>query len=114
MNEFLMSLLSAQGKLYSKKSFTRKVPGTTFQYSNAAATLAAHIVEEITNTSYDSYVQERILKPLGMEDSGWSFEEVDMLQHATLYFVDRKIVSRYRLITYPDGGLLTSVSDLSK
>ena len=114
MGGFLNSLLNQQGKLYSKKSFSKQKPGSTFQYSNAGATLAAHLVENIIETSYDSYVLEKILKPLGMDQSGWSFADIDMQQHATLYFVDRKAVPRYRLITYPDGGLLTSVSDLTK
>ena len=44
-------------------------PGQIPAYSNYGATLAGHIVEQISGEPYDQYIEEHILKPLGMTHS---------------------------------------------
>ena len=44
-------------------------PSTYFQYSNLGIALLGEIVAEISGMSYDDYVNEKILKPLGMTDT---------------------------------------------
>jgi CubicO group peptidase (beta-lactamase class C family) len=41
-------------------------PGTYSSYSNYATALAGHIVERVSGLSYDDYIEQRILVPLGM------------------------------------------------
>ena len=41
-------------------------PGTYSSYSNYATALAGHIVERVSGMSYDDYIEQRILAPLGM------------------------------------------------
>jgi CubicO group peptidase (beta-lactamase class C family) len=41
-------------------------PGSVPAYSNYGAALAGYIVERVANMPFDRYVEERILKPLGM------------------------------------------------
>ena len=41
-------------------------PGTTPAYSNWATTLAAYVVERVSGTPFDNYVEQRIFAPLGM------------------------------------------------
>jgi CubicO group peptidase (beta-lactamase class C family) len=41
-------------------------PGTYSSYSNYATALAGYIVERVSGTSYDDYIEQRILAPLGM------------------------------------------------
>ena len=41
-------------------------PGTVTAYSNYGTTLAGHIVEQVTGTSLEAYVQDEILDPLEM------------------------------------------------
>jgi CubicO group peptidase (beta-lactamase class C family) len=41
-------------------------PGTRFAYSNLGYNILGRIIEEITQTSYEAYVQSAILKPLGI------------------------------------------------
>ena len=113
MADFLEALLSSEGSLYKKNHYLKHAPGAKYEYSNAAATLAAHIIEIVYGMSYDDFTSERILKPLGMTDTGWSFDDIDMGKHADLHFFNQKVIPRYTLITYPDGGLLTNVKDLS-
>jgi CubicO group peptidase (beta-lactamase class C family) len=44
-------------------------PGQVPAYSNYGATLVGHIVEEVSGESYDQYIENHILKPLGMTHS---------------------------------------------
>lgn len=49
-----------------------------------------------------------------MDDTGWTMEEIDPSQHATLYRNDDSVLPLYSAITYPDGMLLASSNDMSK
>jgi CubicO group peptidase (beta-lactamase class C family) len=42
---------------------------TLWKYSNLALTVAGEIVQEVSGTPYMEYVEENILKPLGMRDT---------------------------------------------
>jgi CubicO group peptidase (beta-lactamase class C family) len=114
MDQFIRQILAPGGKWYRKDNFLKQRPGTTFQYSNLGAAVAAHIVERVTGESFAEYTARHIFKPIGMSQTGWSFEQIDINQYVTQYVSNMKIVPRYSLISYPDGGLITSVDDLSR
>ncbi|XP_035677563.1 penicillin-binding protein 4-like [Branchiostoma floridae] len=42
---------------------------TFFHYNNALYTLAGHVAERLTGQSYEALLRERILQPLGMDDT---------------------------------------------
>jgi CubicO group peptidase (beta-lactamase class C family) len=44
-----------------------EAPGVVHSYSNYGAGLAGHVVEQVSGLSFDRYVEERILRPLGMD-----------------------------------------------
>ena len=44
-------------------------PGEYFAYSNYGTALAGYIVEQVSGEPYEQYIEEHILKPLGMESS---------------------------------------------
>ncbi|MGI4797498.1 MAG: serine hydrolase domain-containing protein [Janthinobacterium lividum] len=44
-------------------------PGTTPAYSNWATTLAAYIVQRVSGTPFDDYVEQHVFTPLGMTSS---------------------------------------------
>ena len=44
-------------------------PGTAASYSPFGITLAAYVIEVVSGVSYEAFVSERILAPLGMEDT---------------------------------------------
>ena len=114
MTQFIKNLLAPDGVWYRKGSFLKKRPGTTFQYSNLGAALATYVVERVTGDAFADYTERHIFKPIGMSDSGWwSFAKADPDRYVTGY-IGRKIVPRYSSVTYGDGGLITSVEDLSR
>ncbi len=46
-------------------------PGTRYYYSNAGFSLLAAVVEMVSGESYETYLRERLLKPVGMEETGY-------------------------------------------
>ncbi|MEO0895819.1 MAG: serine hydrolase domain-containing protein [Bacteroidota bacterium] len=114
LGDFLKDYLSTEGQYYKARNFTSHTPGDHYEYSNIGAALAAYIVELASGTSFDAYCQENILTPMNLKESGWSFQAVDMNQHASLYFPNQAKIPRYTLLTYPDGGMLTNCHDLSR
>lgn len=114
MEEFLKKILNANGEWYDKNGFLKVKPGEKFEYTNIGATLAALIIEKATKISYDKFTTKYILKPLGMQSSGWSFKQIDFKKHTRLYENPTLIYPFYSLITYPDGGFLTTSKDMGK
>jgi len=110
--QYLENVLTKTGRAYDPKNFLNAVPGTAENYSNIGATLAAYIIELITGEDYGVYVKTNILKPLGMNASGWTKETVNSDALAKLYVKD-KVIPDYHLITYPDGGLISSTAELT-
>ena len=109
---YLEKVLSKKGEWYKKKNFLKDAPGTKEAYTNIGAALAAYIIEVVTGIPYDEYTKKNILQPLGMNASDWSYDAINKQQFANRYIKD-KAVPNYQLITYPDGGLISSCADLT-
>lgn len=114
LEEFLKNMLNKDGKWYKKNNFLKKKPGTLFEYSNVAAGLAALILEKATNQTFNKFTYTHIFKPLEMTDTGWSFADIDFVKHTKLYADNKTELAFYHLVNYPDGGLITSSTDLGK
>ena len=117
---FLRNYLSKNGPYFSSGNFLDQDPGSEHQYSNIGSALAAHVLEKITGRPFNILTKEIIFEPLSMENTSWFLSEMkDQSKHAKLYKKDNdkaklSEIDLYGLITYPDGGLRTSVKDLSR
>lgn len=114
---FLQNYFVKGGKHYSKENFINKKPGTFREYSNIAAGLAGYIIELRTGLKLREYAKRHIFQPLEMKNTSWSLSETDLSKHSVLYYkqADSIKTSRlYEVITYPDGGVRTSVNELSE
>ena len=114
LGDYLTACVGEGGKWNPKKSYTSHKPGTHYHYSNVGAALAAYAIECAAGVPFSRYTQEKVLAPLGMDDSGWSYSAIDESMHATLYKKNGKVKKPYTLVTYPDGGMRTSVLSLTK
>ena len=112
--EFLEKILSSQGEWYDKQKFLNKRPGELYEYSNVGSTLAAAVLELATGMTYNDFATQYVLEPLAMSQSSWQFDEIDMALHTKLYARPDIELPYYSLITYPDGGLKTNISDMAK
>ena len=117
LGDFLEGYLVAGGRQYSKENFLPFKPGTHRDYSNIAAGLAGYIVELAVGEKLNAYTRQRIFEPLRMDHSGWLLSEIPPGAHSALYVVQDGFsipIPQYGMTTYPDGGVRTSVADLSR
>lgn len=114
LHDFLFNILNKKGKWYKKKNFLNVKPGKQKEYSNLNAALAAYIIELATGVPFEEYTKVKIFQPLNMVNTTWNTKGINKNNLATLYFPKGKVVPRYKLITYPDGGLYSNSIDLSK
>jgi CubicO group peptidase (beta-lactamase class C family) len=117
LGSFLKNYYMPNGKHYSKKNFLNNKPGTYRDYSNIATGLVGYIIETKTGKSLSQYGKNKIFNPLEMNSTGWSLSDINLANHSIQYEKEKdsiKIIPFYSLTTYPDGGVRTSVSDLSK
>ena len=54
------------------QSTLRFKPGEGYEYSNAGYSLLAAIVEKVSGQPYEVYLTERVLKPAGMRETGYT------------------------------------------
>ena len=93
-------------------------PGIAFEYSNLAYALLGQIITRVSGQPYQRYITEKILRPLGMNDTVWEFSEVPAAKLALGY---RGTTGAWELEpllhdgTYGAmGGLLTTIHDLAR
>ncbi|MBY0594994.1 serine hydrolase domain-containing protein [Bacillus bingmayongensis] len=92
-------------------------PGTHFEYANIGYDLLAYILEMATGQKYEDFVKEKILLPLGMNNSYYNLKEAektgDMAQGYLPFFFR---TSEYDAPRYQgslaDGYLITSSKDM--
>lgn len=113
LGSFFGETLDKEGSWYTDSVFLERVPGSYFEYSNIGAALAAHVIEVASGVDYRAFTQEHILDKLNMDQSGWSMDDVGRENHSILYATKDQRHPEYTLITYPDGGFISSVHDMS-
>jgi CubicO group peptidase (beta-lactamase class C family) len=63
------------------------IPGKKFDYNNGEYIILGKIIEAIYGRSYDEIVNEKILKPLGMKNSGMLYQQNIIKHLANSYFL---------------------------
>lgn len=114
LGAFLKSYFVPGGAKYAEANFYDTAPGTRYSYCNMGSALAAYIVERVSGMSYREYTKKYILQPLGMMHSGWFYSDIDQKRHAILYDEEDQPLNPYSIISYPDGSLRTTITDLSR
>lgn len=112
LHDFMQNSLTENGKWYKKNTFLNSKPGEVREYSNIAAALCALAIESAIGQDYRTFTQNYILKPLKMHHSGWKSEDIDITKRTRLFANKEKMIAEYSLITYADGGFITSSHDL--
>ncbi len=111
---------------YSPKDFVKTfadstlqfTPGEQFAYSNSGYFLLGHIIEEVTGKTYEQVLQENILDPLDMKDTGYDHHSTILKNRAAGY---ERIGNGYANAPYLDmslpyaaGSLYSTVEDMYK
>lgn len=93
----------------------RSEPGTQYSYSNMGYTLLAMVVEAVTRTPYEDYLDQQLLDPLGMNDS--TFQYVSQLTDPALamgYFENEVSQTALPSFLRPAGQFTTTAEDMTK
>lgn len=93
-------------------------PGTRFSYSNSGYYLLGYIIEKISGLRYQRYIEDNLLKPLGMNHTGFDSAGIIIPNRVSGY---RRDGDQYRnadywspTILYSAGGLISTAPDLFK
>ena len=118
----------AEAPLTSEKDFRRHVRGgcelrivddDEFRYYNTGYILLGKVIEAVSGQTYEEYIAEHILTPLGMNHSTFLSEEFESsADRMTPYFrLETETVQAefpFRNLFYACGGLITSPVDISR
>jgi CubicO group peptidase (beta-lactamase class C family) len=95
-------------------------PGERFEYNDGGYIILGLIIEQQTKMSFYKYVEENVLAPCAMTDSGYF--ATDRLPARTAYaYIYNKDDDRYRtnffavpIVGGPDGGAYTTAFDMTR
>jgi CubicO group peptidase (beta-lactamase class C family) len=113
LKEFIKAYYYEGGDYYSPDNFSNSEPGEVESYTNAGAALIAYIIEEVSGSSYQEFVQTHIFNKLGMNNTSYKYE-LPNSHYASLYFDNTIPLPYYDFESFPDGGVKTSNEDLMK
>lgn len=93
-------------------------PGERFNYNNQGYVYLALIVEKVSHQTYQDYINQTILKPLGIERSG-IYHLDNFPAHTALGYLSNKedSITNLGLLPYQsggDGGAICSVDEWKK
>jgi CubicO group peptidase (beta-lactamase class C family) len=91
-------------------------PGEKFSYSNSNYILLGYLIEKITGQSYVTFLQENVLTPLGLKDTGYDSQSA-IIRHRALGYTPRPggmVNAGYvdMTIPYAAGALYSTTGDL--
>ena len=91
-------------------------PGEKWSYSNSGYVLLGYLIEKISGKSYRDFVEENLLKPLAMNDSGYDSNSAIILHRADGYSPgpDGPVNAGYidMSIPFSAGALYSTTHDL--
>ncbi|SFF02266.1 CubicO group peptidase, beta-lactamase class C family [Chitinophaga sp. CF118] len=104
--------------LYKKGISFSNNPGTVYEYSNLGFATLGYIIKKVSGETYEQYINNNILKPLGMTHTYWEYTKVPKEQLALGYrwlndeWVEQPLLhdGAYGAM----GGLITSIEDFSR
>jgi CubicO group peptidase (beta-lactamase class C family) len=87
-------------------------PAERWSYSNSGYILLGHIIERVSNQSYEEFLQENIFTPLQMTNTGYDHNRDDLAVGYKSIFSKANFIDMS--IPYSAGGLYSTVEDLYK
>jgi CubicO group peptidase (beta-lactamase class C family) len=103
--------------LYKKGVSFSNNPGLGYEYSNLGFATLGYIIKKVSGKTYETYITENILKPLGMTHTYWEYTKVPKEQLALGYrWLDNQWVEQPLLhdgAYGAMGGLITTIEDFS-
>ncbi len=105
-------------KMFKKGISFSNTPGTAYEYSNMGFAMLGYIIKKISGQTYQTYINDNILKPLEMVNTYWDYTKVPQNQLVKGYrYLDENWVEQPMLgdgAYGAMGGMLTTLDDFAK
>ena len=114
--DFLWEFLEPDGILFGENVWYEYAPAQGSYYTSVGFEILGFLVEILSGQSYSQYCKENILEPLGMVESGFHLDEIE-LSHLVRPYIYLGIyipLPVYENHNAASGGLMTTLSDLSQ
>lgn len=117
-NDILAGFLSERPGSYRDhvrrmKEMNAQAPaGLVHSYSNAAFSLLGVVIERVSGETYDTYVKNRIFRPVGMDGASFSWNDRLTKTVARSYDAAGDPMPLYRVTDVPAGALLASAREM--
>lgn len=117
--DFIMrNYFTPNGEFYdAAENFYDFQPSTQYEYSNMGAALIGYLVERISGQDFRKYCEKRIFRPLLMNHTYWSLNEILEEKLPLAYPLEPtdqgfSTIGHYTFADYPNGGLRSNPRDL--
>lgn len=105
-------------KIIARQKELNFKPGDQYLYSNSGYFLLAQIVKRASGKSLREYSEENVFMPLGMVNTRFHDDPTEVIRNRATGYAARRdggfAVETTRSAHVGDGGLLTTIEDLSK
>ena len=90
-------------------------PGETYGYSNYGASLAGYLIERATNTTYETYLEKNIFKPLGMKNTTARQPlPKKFKKHMAVSYRNGRPIGFELILDSPAGAISSTAEDMAK
>ncbi|MBO0931645.1 serine hydrolase domain-containing protein [Fibrella aquatilis] len=115
LSTFFRDIFDPAGQFYRVKKFDNYSPGTKGTYSNMGFALLGYLIERVARQPFDDYCKQQIFVPLGMSKTEWRLKNSPLTELAvTGTPTINSSEDPFTFIDYPNGGIRTTPTDLSK
>jgi len=116
--DILYELLNENGSLYSVDHWLNLEPGTIFKNAWISYDIATYIVELVSGDTYEQYIADNILTPLGMTNTYLNYTTVPTLQLVKRYWWNSTSLvneeqAPMNILGEGSAGILSTTSDIA-
>jgi D-alanyl-D-alanine carboxypeptidase len=90
--------------------------GSAFKYNNGAYVILGHIIERLTGQSYETYLRENILVPLGLKNTGYEHVDAIIPERARGYRFRNGVIENAGFLAmsvpHAAGAIYSTIDDL--
>ncbi|MBL0136322.1 MAG: beta-lactamase family protein [Chitinophagaceae bacterium] len=120
LEQYIRNYTQKGARWYTDSTFLNKEPGTSFEYSNLAASIAALVVEIKSGQSFRDYSRHVIFEPLHLTHTAWDYDSLPRNSYSKLYAQEdpatdstvREFPFHY-MMSYPASEMKTNIPDLA-
>jgi CubicO group peptidase (beta-lactamase class C family) len=107
-------VLPSLGETLTRDLRVVREPGSGFRYSNPGFDLVELVVEQVTDRPFSLFMDDEVLRPLGMHDASFAWREEMRSRIPSGYDLGGAPVAPYVYATKASGGLFATVNDVAR